>query len=157
MNPEPETVVAMTTIVQSRICGVPTPGSVNGELCKNHTTRWFEDTGWRCRFHVPEGKLWPAGQRDIAGKDVNGNPLDLPAKPTDMPNDGRITNIKSALDAIAWATENLMSGALTESRARGVINGARQYMRGIATTAGADLMNDLERGAVEAGVLPKQK
>lgn len=148
MNPEPATVVSVSEIVTTRRCGAP---KTNGAQCANPNLSWFEGTGWRCPFHMPTGAAWPSRLAPSRAE-----PADRPI-PTDVPNDGRITNIKTALDMIAWATENLASGALAEARARGVINGARQYMRGIATTTGAEQMDAIEKGMVGLGGLPKQK
>lgn len=138
----------------TRICGQPS--SDGSTFCESRTiTSWFDGYGWRCRHHIPEGMAWPHERRTRmpAGDETP------PPRPdaTPLPNEGRITSIQAALDAIAWATENLMSGALTESMARGVINGARQYMRGIATTAGADVLTDLEQQAAKYGALKNPK
>lgn len=138
----------------TRICGQPS--SDGSTFCESRTiTSWFDGYGWRCRHHIPEGMAWPHERRTRmpAGDDT---PPPLPDT-TPLPNAGRITDIKTALDLIAWATENLASGALTEARARGVINGSRQYMRGIATTEGADQMSILEQDLISRGLLKGTK
>jgi len=103
-------------------CGAVLSNSTKkpGTPCSNPNLQWFEGHGWRCPFHLPAGATWTLSSRKA--------PRDPAPEPGPMPNEGRLDSYEDALAMIRWATAEVAAGRLTESRARGTINGAARYI-----------------------------
>jgi len=142
---QPATVVAVSEIVSARHC---TEKKVNGQPCGNPNISWFEGHGWRCPHHLPPGAVWTPRKEQVR-KDAY-QPPDPPRSP---PNEGKIENIEDAKAAIAWAVQELMNGRLIESKARGVIAGAKAYIHAEESTSGRSMAERIERGLRKAGFI----
>jgi len=131
----------------TRVCGQP--AADGSTFCENKTnTSWFEGAGWRCRFHMPAGEHWPHERRGVNGAEKDG-----PALPEPPPKGGAIESIEDALAMIAWATKELSCGRITESKCRGVINGAKAYLAGLGATHARDEVNEMREALRKIGAM----